>query len=241
MESGRRVALLTGRDGMEAADAMHQRTISLPLSTRRLALESETANQITHAFGTLLAVIGTFFIVDRAWSTGNPDRVVGCAVYGATLIALYAASTLSHSFSEPRLRSFFRMLDQVCIFLLVVGSYTPFGLVHVTSGPLASLLAIMWGLAAIGILFRMFSGNRMVSIACYVALGWMPILTLGRIYEVGQTPGLAMVLGGGLSYTCGTWFLANDDRHPYFHAVWHLMVILGSTFHYLFLLQFVAS
>ena len=69
-----------------------------------------------------------------ALSSGDPYRIAGCGVYSLTLVALYAASTLSHSFENEGRRTFFRMLDQVCIFLLVVGTYTPFGLVHARHG-----------------------------------------------------------------------------------------------------------
>jgi hemolysin III len=156
-----------------------------------------------------------------------------------SLVALYAASTLSHSFEAPERRDFYRMLDQVCIFLLVAGTYTPFGLVHARDGGWWVLLAAMWLCALCGISVRI-RGRRSVPAVFYVVLGWLPLLAMGRAAEVGEWWGMTLVIAGGLAYTCGTWFLANDRRHPYFHAVWHLCTIAGSACHYLFLLQYVA-
>jgi hemolysin III len=200
---------------------------------------AETVNVWTHGFGWCLSLLGASAMMQAIISRGDVGRVWGCGVYVLSLIALYAASTLSHSF-EDRRRILFRMLDQVCIFLLVAGSFTPFALVHLRDGLWWVLLAVMWGVALTGIVARIRSGERTLHFGWYVALGWMPVLTLERIVHVAGLPGLALVLAGGLAYTGGTWFLNNDHRHPYFHAVWHLCTILGSALHYVFLYRYVA-
>lgn len=207
---------------------------------RMCPVTAETANQITHAFGLLLSLCGAAFMIFAASSTGDPYRIVGCTIYCLSLIGVYAASTLSHSFDHSPARDLWRMLDQICILLLVVGSYTPFGLVHVRHGGWWILLAVMWAAALVGIVARIRKGPQGIAIPIYVILGWMPVFTLGVAYEVSQVTGLMLILGGGAAYCGGIWFLMNDHRGTYYHAAWHICTITGSALHFLFLLQYCA-
>jgi hemolysin III len=202
---------------------------------------AEAANQITHAVGLLLSLCGAAVMLTAAGSTGDPFRIVGCVIYSLSLVGVYAASTLSHSFEHERKRNLFRMLDQVCILLLVVGSYTPFGLVHARHDGWWLLLAAMWVAALVGIVARVRRGSDGIPIPIFVMMGWAPVLTLGVAWEVSQLTGLMLILGGGAAYTGGTWFLCNDHRGTYYHAAWHVCTITGSALHYLFLLQYVAQ
>jgi hemolysin III len=201
----------------------------------------ETANQWTHAGGFVLSLVAAGFLLPTAFASGDSLRFLGCAVYAVTLVGLYAASTLSHSFDDPARRNYYRMLDQICIFLLMVGSYTPFGLVYALDGGWWLVLAAMWTVAVLGIVKRLRSGTESVPIRYFLALGWLPVPVIWRIFEVGQLPGLGLVVAGGLAYTGGTWFLANDHRRPYYHAVWHLCTITGSALHFFYVLQYVAT
>lgn len=212
----------------------------LPFTFLTRTPDGETANQLTHGLGLLLSIGGAFFLAQTVRGEEDVWKIAGCDVYGFCLVSLYAASTLSHSFQRPALREFFRMLDQVFIFLMIVGTFTPFAFVHLRQDYWWALLAAMWILALIGIAARVMRRDRTVSILCYMVLGWMPIIAIERIAEIGRFSGLALVLAGGLSYTVGTLFLARDDKHRYFHAVWHLFVIVGSICHFLFLLNCVA-
>ncbi len=200
----------------------------------------EAANQITHAVGFVASLAGAWLLYNHLQDCSDARQLVGCSIYGSTLVAVFAASTLSHSFRHPLWRDFFRMLDQICIFLVIVGSFTPFALVHLRGGFWWALLAAMWLFAVVGIVLRVKSNNRSLSTLCYLPLGWLPVLTIGRMASVGGSQGLALILAGGLAYTFGVWFLVNDERRPYFHTVWHVLVIVGSTFHYVFMLRYVA-
>jgi len=200
----------------------------------------ETLNQWTHGAGFILSLFGSAIMLQTVASSGDPWRIVGCAVYAASLVALYAASTLSHSFEEGPRRDFYRMLDQVCIYLLVVGNFTPFGLVHLRNHGLWFLLPMMWFFAMVGIAARIRGGTRTTSWLPFAILGWLPVSTLGQMLNIGQLPGLMLVIAGGAAYSAGVWFLNNDHRRPYFHAVWHLSTITGSALHYLFVLEYVA-
>ena len=210
-------------------------------SSTRFALATETANQWTHGFGFVAGVIAATVLLTRVWATGDVANIIGCSVYAATMIALYAASTLSHSFECPQRRTFFRMLDQVCIFLFVVGNFTPFVVVHMQNSLGWALLAVMWTAALTGCYFRIRAREKTISPWFFIPLAWLPVMTMGYVLVAGSWFGLAIVLGGGLCYTGGLWFLMNDHKHPYYHAVWHLSTIAGATLHFLFTYWYVAT
>ena len=204
-------------------------------------LSDETANWLTHAAGFCLSLIGAAVLVLTAVQSGDANRIVGCAIYALTLVSLYAASTLSHSFDDPDRRRFFRMLDQVCIFLLVVGTYTPFGLVHAWNDGWWLVMLAMWTCALAGIAQRIRNPETTLRPWLFVIIAWLPISTMGHAYAVSHTAGLSLVFAGGLAYMGGLWFLLNDHRRRFYHAAWHLSTITGSTFHYLFVLYYVAT
>jgi hemolysin III len=207
--------------------------------TPDFAIRSESANQATHALGLCLSLIGGGVLMFAALRSADPYRIAGCGVYALTLISLYAASTLSHSFNDADRRRFYRMLDQVCIFLLVVGTYTPFGLVHARDGAWIAILIGMWLYACVGIGLRVRRPDETLRPLFFILMGWLPAPILFRAYEVSHLGGLSMILAGGLAYSGGVWFLVNDHKHHYFHAVWHVCTILGSAMHFLYVLQYV--
>lgn len=221
---------------------MSNEVLSAEASAPRVCpVTAEFANQLTHAAGLLLSLCGAGIMIAIVSSTGDPFRIAGCAVYCLSLVGVYAASTLSHSFEHKARRDLFRMLDQVCILLLVVGTYTPFGLVHARHDGWWLLLAAMWVAALVGIVARVRRGEDGIGVSVFMVMGWAPVLTLGLAWDVSQVPGLALIVAGGAAYTGGTWFLLNDHRGTYYHAAWHVCTITGSALHYLFLLQYVAQ
>jgi hemolysin III len=202
----------------------------------------EKANQLTHGAGFLLSLVGAAFLLHAVLRDGDRYQIIGCSVFGASLVALYAASTLSHSFEQIHLRHLFRTIDQVCIFLLIAGTYTPFGLYYLRGGFGMWLLGAVWFFALLGIFFKLFY-TRLQNVATtfYVLLGWLPMIAIRQIIENVPLSVFAWVLAGGVSYTAGTYFLMRDERRLYFHAVWHLLVIAGSAFHYAAVLLYIAN
>ena len=202
----------------------------------------ELVHTLTHGFGLLLSVVGAVVLLLRVLTEGDVWRVAGCGIFAAALIAVYAASTLSHAVARPRLKRVFRILDQAFIYLLIVGTYTPLALEYLRDGWLWLFLALMWVVALIGFVSKTLFSHRIdaVTIWTYVLLGWLPIC-LARTY-VGIVPAAAMwwVLAGGLCYTFGTVFLVLDHRRLHFHAIWHVLVMAGSICHYCAVFLFVA-
>ncbi|HVU87804.1 MAG TPA: hemolysin III family protein [Pirellulales bacterium] len=203
-------------------------------------LEDEIANSITHGIGLALSLVGAAALVIAAARTADTREFVGCLIYGLSLVAVYAASTLSHVFWQPRLRRVFRMLDQGCIYLLIAGTFTPLALRYLRDGWWWVLLATMWTIAVVGFCSKVFLAHRVeaVSTAAYVVMGWLPVLAAKPMIAV--TPGrcLWMMFAGGLCYTVGTLFLTFDRKALYLHAVWHIFVIAGSAVHYFAILEY---
>jgi hemolysin III len=212
---------------------MSSTTLELPNLPEPLSRPEELANSITHALGLALSIVGTVILVDRALRYGDTLQVIGVSIYGATLVALYAASTLSHTFEKPRLRHFFRTVDQVCIFLLIAGTFTPISLTYLREGWWWALFGAMWFFALAGIFCKLFYTRlHNVTLGAYVLLGWLPITAIKPILETVPATALWWMLAGGIFYTVGTIFLMRDNRVPFFHATWHLFVIGGSICHY---------
>lgn len=206
----------------------------LPDRVELLALREEIANALTHGFGLVLAITGLVAMVILATLRGDTWHVVGCSVYGATLVMLYGASTVYHSFQTPRLKEIFRVVDHACIYLLIAGTYTPFTLTYLRGGWGWTLFGLVWGLAFVGLLYKIFFIDRSeaISLALYIMMGWSILIAAKPTFERLPGPCLFLMVLGGLFYTGGVYFYAKDHKVPYFHAVWHLFVLAGSISHY---------
>ncbi|MFO0902388.1 MAG: hemolysin III family protein [Pirellulales bacterium] len=196
----------------------------------------ELWNTLTHAAGFLLSVVGAAWLLVAASSQTQVDewRMAGCGVYCASLASVYFCSTLSHSASRPDQKQRWRQLDQAFIYLLIVGTYTPFGLAYLRTGGWLWFLVAMWLLALLGFFSKLLFAHRVEAVAVwiYVILGWMPIVTAYPLLYRVPSYSLWWMLIGGIVYTAGTWFLMNDRKAAVFHPLWHLFVMGGSACHF---------
>ncbi len=202
----------------------------------------EAANLFTHGIGLLLSLVATGYLMGLVVAEHQTRTIVACAVYCATLVLLYAASTLSHTFYDLDWRRVFRTLDQACIFLLIAGSFTPFAVVFLNHGWWRLMLWAMWLLAFAGIVFvlcrRDLSGPAKIP---YGVMGWLPVVALWELYQRAPLNMLLWIVAGGASYSIGAIFLSLDRKVRYFHAVWHVLVVAGSICHYVGIVVYVAS
>lgn len=196
-------------------------------------LGEEIAHAITHGIGAALSIAGLTLLVVYAAFLGDPWRVVSFAIYGSTLFLLYISSTLYHSIPGPRAKRFFKILDHVSIYLLIAGSYTPFVLITLRGSTGWWLFGIVWGLAIVGILHKIFAIDRFprLSVGVYLGMGWVCVVALDDLVRNLPTGGLVLMIVGGLAYTLGVVFYA-WQRLPFNHAIWHLFVLAGSATHY---------
>lgn len=204
------------------------------------SIPEELANSATHGLGLAASVGAAIILVSAAARHGDAWQIAGCTIYAATLMAVYAASTLSHVFHEPALKHRLRMLDQACIYLLIVGTFTPISLTYFRSGWWWLLFGAMWTLALAGFISKLFFAHRVegVAIGLYVALGWLPAMAVRPMLPLLPLGLMGWMLAGGVFYTIGTFFLTYDERVPYFHATWHLCVIAGSACHFIAILWY---
>ena len=205
------------------------------------SLGEEIAHAVTHGVGLALSAAGLVALVAAASLRGDARHVVGCAVFGATLVLLYAASTLYHAIQHRRTKAVFQRLDHAAIYLLIAGSYTPFTLVSLRGAWGWTLLALVWGLAALGIALVATAPRgrvRRLSYVLYLGMGWLAVVALEPLLRALHPGGLTLLVLGGLAYTLGVVFYA-WRRIPYHHAVWHLFVLAGSAFHFSCVLAYV--
>ncbi|HLA95480.1 MAG TPA: hemolysin III family protein [Pyrinomonadaceae bacterium] len=193
----------------------------------------EFANTITHGFGLILSLAGFAALVVMASLRGDPLLIAGCVVYGLSLIVLYAASTIYHGTTSPELKHKLQLVDHCCIYLLIAGSYTPFGIIILSGTRGQSLLALIWTFAIVGITAKLLMKHRFpaISVVSYVVMGWLGVFAVQPMLETLGTVPVLLAVAGGLSYTFGVIFFA-WHRIPHNHAIFHVFVLAGSILHY---------
>lgn len=200
----------------------------------------EIAHAATHGLGALLAIAGLTVMVARATLYGTTVHVVGAAIFGATLVLMYTASTVYHSIPLPKAKKVLRVIDHSMIYLLIAGTYTPLTLITL-QGPWGwSLFGVVWALALIGVVFKIFATGRFekLSLTIYLLMGWCVILAIKPLVAAMPNAGIALIIGGGLAYTGGVAFYV-WERLRYHHAIWHAFVLAGSVLHYFAVLFYV--
>ena len=202
-------------------------------STAEATPAEEVANRLTHGAGLVASLVAAPLLVGFAVRSGDPLGVASVAVYGLTLILLYAASTIYHSVEEPDLKRLFRLLDHSSIFLLIAGTYTPITLLVLRDGWGWTLLAVVWTLAAIGIAWKVCCLERfpILGPVYYLAMGWLALIAIEPLIAAMSTAELAWMAAGGAAYTGGIVFYAWKAL-PFNHAVWHGFVLVGSACHF---------
>jgi hemolysin III len=214
--------------------------MNTPAAKPLYSTAEEIANSITHGIAVALSIAGLAVLTSFASVFGNTWHIVSCSIYGATQILLYTASTLYHSIPMPRAKAVLRLFDHAAIFLLIAGTYTPFTLVNLR-GPWGwTIFAIVWSLAIIGITLQgtLIKQKKALMAIPYIAMGWVAVIGIKPLIESVAPGGVLLILAGGLAYTFGVIFYV-WRKLPYHHAIWHLFVMAGSTFHFFAILFYV--
>jgi len=206
----------------------------MSVQAAKYTVGEEIANAVSHGIGVLLGIAGLSVLTVAAATRGEGAwQVVPCVIYGVMLLLMFTISTLYHSFTNPRVKRVFRILDHEAIFLMIAGSYTPFLLITLR-GPLGwTLFGVVWGIAAAGLLFQGFFTGRFkkISTLLYVVMGWIIVGALKPLIDHMPASGIRWLVAGGLCYTVGAGIYLLK-RVPYHHAIWHLFVLAGSICHY---------
>lgn len=210
------------------------------ITTRLYSLKEEIANGVTHGIGAVAAIVGLAVLVGYAAMNGDAQDVTAVAVFGGSMILLYTSSTLYHSVPHDGARRVLKVLDHASIYILIAGTYTPFALISLRGDLGWEVFAIIWSLAACGVLFKLFFTGKFdkLSTLIYLGMGWLVVFYGGPVMEAVPTGGMWLLLAGGLSYTLGVVFYVWHGL-PFNHAIWHLFVLGGTVLHYFSILLYV--
>jgi hemolysin III len=202
------------------------------LRNRIQSVGEEIANAISHGVGMLAAIAITPFLIIKAMPLGA-GAITGAAIFGATMIILYASSAIYHSLPHSRAKKIFQILDHSAIFLLIAGTYTPFTLSVLHGAWGWTLFGLIWGLAVVGVVMKTIhtNGTSKLSIALYLAMGWLAVFAVKPLYNSMPAWGLFWIIAGGIMYSAGVGFFAYDHKVKYNHLIWHLFVLAGTTCH----------
>ena len=196
--------------------------------------KEEKLNVITHGLGLLLSIAALVLLVIYASKYGTVWHITSFAIFGASLIVLYAASTLYHYAKNPSLRFKLNILDHSAIYVLIAGTYTPFCLVVLKGWVGWTIFGVSWGLALIGIIFKIFYIGKYdrISTIAYVLMGWVIIFAIKPLINEFPVKGLIWLLAGGLAYSIGA-ILYSRKSIRYNHAIFHVFVLIGSFCHFM--------
>ena len=153
---------------------------------------------------------------------------------------MYGSSTLYHAITHQKIKKIFQTFDHASIYLLIAGTYTPITFLTLNSNLGNYILTFVWGLAIFGIFMKFkYPGKfELLSLILFIIMGWSIVIAIAPLREVIPNNGFYLLVAGGLAYTLGVYFYINDSK-PYFHAVWHIFVLLGSIFHYFMTLLYI--
>jgi hemolysin III len=213
----------------------------VPRPERLQTRGEEIANSVCHGIGLVAALVAFPVLVLGASAHGDWITILAACVFATTVVLLYSTSTLFHALPRGRAKRVLQILDHSAIYLLIAGTYTPFtlGVLHGSWG--WTLFGIVWSMALAGTLLKSIGGIRFntASTWVYIAMGWVIVIVPHDVWTLVPANGLFWLLAGGICYTAGAvFFLA--ERIRYFHFVWHLFVIAGTSCHAYAVLRYAA-
>ena len=188
----------------------------------------EVLNAVTHGIGVALAITALVLLLMKAVAVNNTTQII------ASLILLFLASTLYHSFKFTKAAKVFQRIDHSSIYLLIAGTYIPFCLIGIGGQQGFIFCIAIWVFAIGGVIIEAFFLEKFskISVFLYLAMGWVSIFTLKPLYESMGLGGILYLFLGGLSYSLGTIFYKRK-YHNFYHVVWHLFVLAGAIFMFL--------
>ena len=194
----------------------------------------EKTNIISHAIGLFLSVVALLLMLVRAGGSGDILHIIGAGIFGVSLIALYAASTLYHSARDPKVRARLRINDHATIYVLIAGTYTPFTLITLNGWVGWTIFGVSWGMAIAGVILKLiFTGKyNVLSTLMYVFMGWIIIFAIKPLVNSFPPEGIFWLVAGGIAYTTGA-IIYSIKKIKFNHAIFHLFVLLGSICHFI--------
>lgn len=200
----------------------------------------EIANSVTHGVAALLSIAGLVVMLSMMPVTAGVATITAAAVFGASMIFLYTASTLYHAIPNLRVKRILQVLDHSAIYVMIAGSYTPFCLVTLKGTTGTMLCIAVWSIALAGIILQPVLMKRAEWLNCllYLLLGWCVVLVFEPLMAALPSAGIWLLAAGGVVYSLGVIFYL-WERIPYNHAIWHLFVLGGTVLQFFSVLFYV--
>ncbi len=194
-------------------------------------------NSVTHAVGAVFGIVVLVMCTVRAAKLDSAVGVVSSVIYGASMIILYFCSALYHGLPAGNAKRFMRIVDHGVIYLLIAGTITPCVLIALRSENNTAgwvMFGVAWGCALSGIILTLidFEKFKVMEMVLYIAIGWTLLLVVRPLFRALSTAGIVLVILGGVVYTVGAILYGLGKKVKYFHALFHIFVLAGSTLHF---------
>lgn len=211
--------------GIFAARMMKQRT---------LTLGEEMANAISHGVGLILSLVALPLLVVVSYQNSTPIGLLGTVIYAFSLLLMFSSSTIYHALPGPRSKMVMKKMDHISIYFLIAGSYTIVILNRMLTDTGFTFLAVLWGMAAVGIWFKAKYAHRynFFSTMVYILMAYILLFSPWEFLAALSKDGAMLLIAGGILYTIGAVFYLWKSL-PWGHTVWHLLVLVAAICHYL--------
>lgn len=206
------------------------------------SLAEEIANSISHGIGCIFGIVGLVLLLTQAVEMrADVTAITSYSLYGGSMILLFLASTLYHAIPHQKAKPWLKKFDHCAIYLLIAGTYTPFLMVGLKSPLAQGLMAVIWSLALLGIIFKLTIAHRfkVLSLVTYLSMGWLSLVVIYQLATKLSAGGVWLLAAGGIVYSLGVIFYVSR-RIPYNHAIWHGFVLGGSVLHFCAIYFYVA-
>lgn len=197
-------------------------------------LGERVADGLLHAVGVVASLVAFTVLLVIGIKSATALWIVSLTIYGLALVATFSCSAGYHLVvASPRLKEWLRRFDHAAIFLMIAGTYTPFVLIEMNTTWGLSLLAVVWAIAAVGIVLQLFAPRYLggLSVALYLIQGWAVLAALEPLMSALPGRVLTLLMAGGVLYTVGVVFHL-WERLPYQNAIWHGFVLTAASCHF---------
>ena len=196
----------------------------------------EKANTWTALLPALATIAIAWPLMDRAIQCPISNvqlQIVGTSLFLVGSLLMYLSSTLYHVVVAPKAKARIRIFDHISIYVMIAGSYSPICLTVVGGWMGWSLFGFLWACVIAGVVGKIIALGKHphLSLTLYLMMGWAALLVIWPMWQNMSHAAFAWVIAEGVFYTIGAYFFNKDEEHAFYHAIWHVFIILGSLSH----------
>ena len=196
----------------------------------------EKANTWTALLPALATIAIAWPLMDRAYQSQISNfkfQIVGTSLFLLGSLLMYLSSTLYHVVVAPKAKARIRIFDHISIYVMIAGSYSPICLTVVGGWMGWSLFGFLWACVIAGVVGKIIALGKHphLSLTLYLMMGWAALLVIWPMWQNMSHAAFAWVIAEGVFYTIGAYFFNKDEEHAFYHAIWHVFIILGSSCH----------